>query len=180
MQAIAMSDIATQFERKGHDRYGETHVSQLEHALQCAALAESEGASPALIAASLLHDVGHLLHGLGRDIAKRGIDDRHEYRALPYLKPHFDADVLEPIRLHVDDKRYLCAINEGYWETLSPASKLSLELQGGMFSTEEAKAFGDRPYARAATQLRIWDDKAKIAGLATPDLGHFLAIVRQA
>ncbi|MEO0802253.1 MAG: phosphonate degradation HD-domain oxygenase [Cyanobacteria bacterium J06642_2] len=180
MKTISTDDIAAIFERKGSDRYGETAVSQLEHALQCAALAEFVDASPASIAASLLHDVGHLLHGLGQDAAERGIDDRHEYRALPYLKSQFSPAVTEPIRLHVDAKRYLCAIDENYWSTLSPASKLSLELQGGIFSVEEAREFGDRPYAQDAMQLRIWDDKAKVEGLVTPDLKHFLDVAVRA
>jgi predicted HD phosphohydrolase len=125
----------------------------------------------------LLHDLGHLLHNLGEDVADRGLDDRHEYRAMPLLQTLFKPSVTEPIRLHVDAKRYLCAVDSTYWEALSPASKRSLELQGGIFSPEAAAAFIAQPYAADAVQLRIWDDRAKVANLSTPNLEHFTPIL---
>ena len=110
----------------GRHRYGGEPVSQLEHALQCAYLAQAEGAPDTLITASLLHDLGHLIHDLGDDPAAQGIDDKHEVRALHTLRRVFGDAVLEPIRLHVDAKRYLCAVDERYHDGLSAASKLSL------------------------------------------------------
>lgn len=162
---------------KGHTQYGREAVSQLEHALQCATLAETHHRSPDLITACLLHDLGHLLHDLGEDVADRGLDDRHEYRAMPLLQTLFQPAVTEPIRLHVDAKRYLCAVDSTYWEALSPASKRSLELQGGIFSPEAAASFITQPYAEDAVQLRIWDDRAKVANLSTPDLEYFTPIL---
>ena len=162
---------------KGYKQYGREAVSQLEHALQCATLAENDDRSPSLITACLLHDLGHLLHDLGEDVADRGLDDRHEYRAIPLLQTLFKPAVTEPIRLHVDAKRYLCAVDSTYWETLSPVSQRSLELQGGIFSAEAAAAFIAQPYAKDAAQLRIWDDRAKVANLSTPDLEHFTPIL---
>ena len=161
----------------GHAQYGKEAVTQKQHALQCATLAQSAQSSPTLIAACLLHDFGHLVHNLGEDAAERGIDDRHEVRALPYLKGIFSEAVTEPIQLHVNAKRYLCAIDEDYWNSLSPASKLSLELQGGIFSDAEARVFIEQPYAKDAVQLRIWDDLAKDPSLSTPELGHFLPVL---
>ncbi|MBD0337588.1 MAG: HD domain-containing protein [Cyanobacteria bacterium Co-bin13] len=168
-----LQTLATQ----GHAQYGSEAVSQLQHALQCAALAEAANRSPDLITACLLHDIGHLLHNLGETVAERGVDDRHEYRAMPVLETLFNPAVTEPIRLHVAAKRYLCAVNPIYWEGLSPASKLSLELQGGVYSPEEAAAFIRQPYAKEAVQLRIWDDRAKVPNLKTPDLSHFEPIL---
>lgn len=162
---------------KGNAQYGREAVSQLEHALQCATLAEAHDRAPDLIAACLLHDLGHLLHTLGEDVADRGLDDRHEYRALPLLQPLFKPSVTEPIRLHVDAKRYLCAVDSTYWDTLSPASKRSLELQGGIFSPEAAALFIAQPYAEEAVQLRLWDDRSKVPDLLTPDLEHFTPIL---
>lgn len=162
---------------RGNTQYGREAVSQLEHALQCATLAETADRSPDLITACLLHDLGHLLHDLGEDVADRGLDDRHEYRAMPLLQTLFKPSVTEPIRLHVDAKRYLCAVDSTYWEGLSPASKRSLDLQGGVFSTEAAAFFIAQPYAEDAVQLRIWDDRAKVANLSTPDLEHFTPIL---
>lgn len=162
---------------RGHAQYGCEAVSQLEHALQCATLAEFAGRSPELITACLLHDIGHLIHNLGEDVAERGVDDRHEYRALPYLEPLWSAAVTEPIRLHVEAKRYLCAADPTYWDTLSPASQISLKLQGGVFSAAAAETFICKPYAKDAVQLRLWDDCAKVPHQSTPDLDHFKSIL---
>ena len=159
---------------KGDEQYGIEAVSQLEHALQCATLAEANSATPELITASLLHDFGHLVHNLGEDAAERGIDDRHEYRALGYLQTIFSDAVTEPIRMHVNAKRYLCAVNKDYWDSLSPASKTSLELQGGIFSEAEATEFINQPYAEDAVKLRMWDDWAKVKNLKTPGLEYFV------
>ncbi|AFY46643.1 phosphonate degradation operons associated HDIG domain protein [Nostoc sp. PCC 7524] len=168
-----IEDIIHLFNEKGAELYGAEAVSQLEHALQCAALAEIAGQSQELISACLLHDVGHLIHSLGEDAAAKGIDDRHEFRAIPLLRQLFGAAVTEPIRLHVAAKRYLCSVNHEYWDSLSPASKRSLELQGGRFSPTEAEHFISQPYAQDAVQLRIYDDLAKVINLQTPDLTHF-------
>jgi phosphonate degradation associated HDIG domain protein len=161
----------------GHHQYGQEAVSQLEHALQCATLAEAMGSSPELITACLLHDVGHLVHNLGEDAAVRGIDDRHEYRAMPLLQTLFSPTVTEPIRLHVEAKRYLCAIDASYWASLSLASQRSLDLQGGIFTAQAADEFIRQPHASEAAQLRLWDDQAKVPSLQTPDLKHFAAIM---
>jgi phosphonate degradation associated HDIG domain protein len=158
---------------RGHAQYDSEAVSQLAHALQCATLAEQHGSSPALISACLLHDIGHLLHGLGDDTTLRGIDDRHEYRAIPALRNLFPPAVTEPIRMHVAAKRYLCAVDEAYWQGLSTASKRSLELQGGIFTPEAAAMFIAKPYAQDAVRLRQWDDRAKAPEARTPALDHF-------
>ena len=164
---------------KGHEQYGTEAVSQLEHALQCATLAKTSNAAPELITASLLHDFGHLVHNLGEDAAERGIDDRHEYRALGYLQTIFSDAVTEPIRMHVNAKRYLCAENKDYWDSLSPASKTSLELQGSIFTEAEATEFINQPYAEDAVKLRIWDDLAKVEGLKTPGLEYFVPVIKK-
>ena len=163
---------------RGREQYGAEAVNQLEHALQCATLAEKNNSTPELITACLLHDFGHLVHNLGENTAEQGIDDRHEYRALAYLNKIFSPAVTEPIRMHVNAKRYLCASDRNYWASLSPASKISLELQGGVFSQEEATEFIHQPHAKNAVKLRIWDDLAKINGLTTPNFKHFISIVR--
>lgn len=171
--SLTLEDILTILETQGDRQYGGEAVSQLEHALQCATLAEVAGASPELVVASLLHDLGHLL-------SKTEAGDRndfHEYKALPYLKKLFGLAVSQPVRLHVEAKKYLCAVNPKYWASLSPASKQSLQLQGGVFSLEEAKAFIARPLARQAVRLREWDDLAKVVGLSTPDLNHFVPLL---
>ncbi|MEO7338467.1 MAG: HD domain-containing protein, partial [Caldimonas sp.] len=146
----------------------------LEHALQTAHLAEQSDADDALVTACLLHDLGHLLNEQGETPTLRGIDDTHQYYALPFLRGLLPEAVLEPIRLHVDAKRFLCATNPSYQARLSDDSKRSLELQGGVFDAVDAESFLDRPGARDAVMLRQWDDLAKQVALPTPSLAHFL------
>jgi phosphonate degradation associated HDIG domain protein len=173
-----LTDLLHLFQQKGSQQYGQEAVTQLEHALQCATLAETANATPELITACLFHDLGHLVHDLGENIATQGIDDRHEYRAIPILKSLFNQAVTEPIRLHVAAKRYLCATDNQYWNSLSPASRLSLELQGGIFSADEATLFIRQSYGKDAVKLRIWDDLAKQPHKKTPDLNHFFPMIQ--
>lgn len=157
----------------GARRYGGEQVSQLAHALQCATLAEREGAPSHLIAAALLHDIGHLVGDGDVGLATRGIDARHEDIGADFLGQWFAADVCEAVRLHVDAKRYLCHAEAGYFDTLSPASVRSLEVQGGSMTADEAGAYMARPQAAAATRVRRWDDSGKDRDMATPGLEHF-------
>jgi [1-hydroxy-2-(trimethylamino)ethyl]phosphonate dioxygenase len=168
-----INDIFAIFERRGGGEYGGEQVTQLEHALQCAALAAEEGAEAALISAALLHDIGHLLARPGGSPAGRSVDDRHELRAREWLSRLFGEDVTEPVRLHVNAKRYLTATDPGYFAKLSPASVRSLELQGGPFSQALAAGFIALPGAAAAVRLRRWDEAAKVPGKATAGLEHF-------
>ncbi len=169
----AVDRIVEILETNGAAQYGDEAVSQLQHALQCAHLAERSGAPDSLVAAALLHDFGHLIHKLGEDAAVRGIDDRHEALGRKYLARWFDEDVTAPIGLHVDAKRYLCATEPAYFDTLSPASVQSLELQGGPFSEAEAAAFIAQPHAQDALALRRWDEQAKDPGAVTPGLERY-------
>ncbi|NJO41578.1 MAG: phosphohydrolase [Cyanobacteria bacterium CRU_2_1] len=163
---LTIPEIRQLYKLVGHDRYDGESVSQLDHALQCATLAEAAHQPDEMIVACLLHDMGHLL-------SKIGGSEHHEYRSMSYLRSIFSPAVTEPIRLHVQAKRYLCAIDRAYWDGLSPASKQSLAAQGGIFSETAAATFIAQPYASEAIQLRRWDDQAKIIGLVTPDLEHF-------
>lgn len=177
--ALSLDDIRSLFEQYGALAYSGEPVTQLEHALQSGALAEEAGASDELVAAAFLHDLGHLLNLQGETPTERGIDDLHQYFALPFLRPVLSDAVLEPIRLHVDAKRCLCAIDATYFGQLSADSVRSLELQGGIFSAEQAESFLQKPYAEDALRLRKWDDRAKIQNHPTPDLDHYLALVER-
>ncbi len=164
---------------RAHDRqYGGEPVSQLEHALQCAWLAEQTESSAGLITACLLHDIGHLLDPKARTAEANQRDLQHEELGWRYLHLQFGPEVTQPVLLHVQAKRFLCYVNPAYRGDLSPVSQKTLELQGGPFNSEEASRFMDRPFARDGVQLRLWDDLAKVPGQETPDLDHFARIMR--
>jgi phosphonate degradation associated HDIG domain protein len=178
---LKLEEIARLLEVKGQRQYGREAVSQLDHALQCARLAEEAGETPETIVAALLHDLGHLLapeDAAGAAQARQQRDDLHQYIALPFLRGLFAPAVLEPIRLHVDAKRYLCHAEPGYRDTLSPASKRSLELQGGACTDAQAQRFIAQPFAAEAVRLRRYDDLAKVPGQATPALQHYMGMAR--
>lgn len=165
--------IIALFAKSGQAAYYGEDVTQTEHALQAAYLAEQANSRDALVVAALLHDIGHLVDDSPEDIAQQGVDARHEDHGAVWLQQYFGQNVTEPIRMHVDAKRYLCATEPGYYEALSEASKLSLQLQGGVFAAEEVAAFEQNPHFRDAVTLRHWDDAAKIPDLPVPDLEHY-------
>ncbi|CAI8291572.1 MAG: Uncharacterised protein [Gammaproteobacteria bacterium] len=147
------------FAKHGEKKYGEI-VTQRQHALQCAILASQEGSPSALIAAALLHDIGHMLdHSIG---SKNPWEDlAHEVTGAEFLSQWFPKEVTEPVRLHVIAKRFLTGNDPTYYDTLSRASKHSLDLQGGPMSIEAQRQFLNVPFAKEAIQLRLWDDQAK-------------------
>jgi [1-hydroxy-2-(trimethylamino)ethyl]phosphonate dioxygenase len=172
-----IDEIFRVFREQGAGEYLGEPVSMTEHMLQSAYAAEREGAPPRLVAAALLHDYGHFIHDLPADSAQDGVDTQHEEVAHAFLSRHFGSEIAEPIRLHVAAKRYLCATDPSYTSQLSQASILSLELQGGPYSANEVAAFDESPYAADAVRLRRWDDVGKLAGLETPDLEHYRAVL---
>jgi len=165
------------FSGRATRRYGLAQINQLQHALQCATAAEGAGEAPSLIAAALLHDVGHMIHALGEDPASHGVDDRHEEQGAQWLAERFPESVSEPVRLHVPAKRYLCAAEPGYYATLSSDSVQSLKLQGGPMSAEEMAAFERVPWAMEATRLRRFDEAAKDPHARTESFEYFLKYV---
>jgi [1-hydroxy-2-(trimethylamino)ethyl]phosphonate dioxygenase len=165
-----IDDIISLFNRRGGSQYGHEAVTQLEHALQSAQLATADGATPILIAASLLHDIGHLLHELPDDAPDQGIDDHHENSAFHYLKKHFQTGVAEITGLHVAAKRYLVTVEPSYRKTLSEPSIVSLGLQGGPMSERERRAFEANPFHAEAVQLRRYDDAAKVPDRIVPPI----------
>ena len=176
---LSLDDIERLFLNRGHEQYSGEPVTQVQHALQTAALAEAEGADDELVTAALLHDLGHLLQDLGNTPSLHGVDDLHQFIAVPFLRGLFGDRVLGAVQGHVDAKRYLCASRPGYQQALSQDSQRSLALQGGLFSAVQAAEFIARPGAAEAVRLRLWDDQAKLADGATPPLAHFIARARR-
>lgn len=141
-------------------------VTELDHGLQAAELARSAGVADSLIAASLLHDIGHLIL---RDLTPIGeelkIDHRHDQVGADALQRLFGSAVADPVRLHVAAKRYLCTMERDYALELSPSSVRSLAVQGGLMSGAEVSEFERYDAHRDAVQLRRWDEEAKVGGL---------------
>jgi len=173
MEKNIVDQLIHLLKEKGSDmQYGGENVSQLEHALQCAELAEENKLPNPTIAAALLHDIGHLLYE-DEDPIHEGKDGHHENLGADYLSKYFGEQVINPIRAHVDSKRYLAAIEDKYYDSLSKASQISLAAQGGSFTKEEAGEFIKKPFMKEAVEMRRFDDMAKITNKKTPDLNHF-------
>ena len=175
--ADALLDHLTElFASRGGTLEVEGRLSNAGHMLQTAASAESTGAEPCLIAAALLHDIGHWLPG--EPIDAQDVDNRHELVGAAYLQGYFDADVTQPIALHVAAKRYLCTRESEYFANLSPGSVASLALQGGLMSDGEVAAFEADPAHGHAVALRRCDEYGKIPGLQVPGFEHYRPLLR--
>jgi gamma-butyrobetaine dioxygenase len=153
--------LANLFAYEGSRDYFGEPVTQAAHMLQTAAHATAAGAAGALVAAALLHDVGHFLGPVSGDDLMAGRDNRHSEVGALWLAEWFPAAVTEPVRLHVAAKRYLCAVEPAYFDRLSDASRFTLSVQGGPMSEPEAAAFAAHPHAADAVALRRWDEAAK-------------------
>lgn len=168
--------IFERFRACGGRHYGE-NVTELEHALQSATFANRAGEPDFLVAAALLHDYGHLLHDLGETIAEEGIDGQHEALGAQQLAAWFPEKLVAPIRMHVDSKRYLCWKDPAYLRGLSQASIISLGVQGGPMTDDEAKTFELSPHFLNALRLRGYDDQGKVVGMQTPTLESFRGLL---
>jgi gamma-butyrobetaine dioxygenase len=169
--------LAALFATEGTSEYLGEPVTQAAHMLQAATLAEQAGAGKELIAAALLHDVGHFTGAISGAELMRGTDNKHSDTGAAWLAQWFGPEVTEPVRLHVAAKRYLCAVEPGYADQLSEASVYTLSVQGGPMSEEEAREFAASPHAEAACELRRWDDQAKDPAARTPPFEHFAPLL---
>lgn len=176
---LSISNVCDLFETWGNDSYSET-VSQVAHAAQCASLARAAGADDHVIVAALLHDIGHLLvlEQTGGS-AQLDSDDEHEATGARCVAQLFGLRVAGPIALHVAAKRYLCAVESGYFDILSPASVASLRMQGGPMSSDETARFERMPHFAAAVALRRWDDEAKVRDLEVTPFSSYVPMMER-
>lgn len=172
-----VDDLLRFMREEGATRYDDA-VSQLDHALQAAHLADRSNAPSSEVAAALLHDVGHLLleeHDAQGDFLD--VDLEHEIVGAEWLAQIFPLAVTDPIREHVNAKRFLCTVDERYRSRLSRASQRSLELQGGLMSQGELQNARELPHFESAIALRRRDDGAKVQNREVPDLEHYRALL---
>ncbi len=173
-----IAKIKSVFKQRGTEQYGTECVTQLQHALQSAQLAEETGASASLITAALMHDIGHIFESPDLpNSCEDNLDDKHEFVANAWIKKHFGPEVADPIRLHVVAKRYLCTKDPTYEKTLSPTSLKSFRDQGGKMDAEEISQFETEPFFREALKLRQWDDLAKVKDKQTPPIDYFIPVL---
>lgn len=165
------------FITRGDGFYLGEPVTIAEHMLQCAALAQAQSASDALIASALLHDIGHF--GTEEHDGNSVVDWKHEESGAAILEGHFPPAVVASVRLHVSAKRYLCATDKSYFDKLSRASKHSLSLQGGPMSASETAMFENLEYHREAIRVRRWDDWGKEQGRRTPSFRDFRPLLQR-
>lgn len=167
------------FAQRGAEAYLGEPLTVAQHMLQCAALAQADGAPDVLVAAALLHDIGHLTGPLGEYEAGDTFDRRHEAAGAALLAEGFPPAVCEAVRLHVAAKRYLCAADPAYVARLTPASQHSLALQGGPMDAAEVAAFEWTAHHRDAVRVRLWDDAGKDAARPTPAFAHYRPMLQQ-
>ena len=179
MHAI-FDTLADIYDGRAQRPYGLGTLNQRAHAVQAGALALAAGLPAPLVTAALLHDIGHMVHELGEHPAAHGVDDRHESLGADWLARHFGSAVVEPVRLHVAAKRWLCAVDPAYSGRLSRDSVESLALQGGPMSQAEARDFEARPFWQDAVTLRRIDERAKDPAGPAPAFVDFRDVVMAA
>src|SRR5262245_19010747 len=179
MTADPVQLIADLFAGDGARDYLGEPVTQASHMLQAAALAQACAAPPPLVAAALLHDVGHFTSAITGQDLMRGTDNHHSAAGADWLARWFGDEVTGPVRLHVAAKRYLCAVEPGYLAALSPASVYTLGLQGGpMEGAERAGVVAHRQPVEAFLR-RPWDTAAKAPAACPPAFGYYQPTLRR-
>jgi predicted HD phosphohydrolase len=171
--------LADIFERRGGEEYLGEPVTMAEHMLQGAHFAEQRGEREEIVVAALLHDIGHFTSEFGTFTIDDTEDRFHEDAGAQLLERFFPALVVDCVRHHVLAKRYLCAVNPDYLGRLSDASVHSLKLQGGPLSEGEVAEFEKTPNLQDIVSVRLLDDEGKVAGLKTPDFGHYAPMVQR-
>ena len=175
MSKLIVDKIINNYQTKKNFYIGEK-VTISEHMIQTAMLAEKNHSSKSLICACLLHDYGHFVIEDPDLLVSKSIDGKHENVGFDFLKDYFKPEVTEPIKLHVQAKRYLCK-NKSYWNTLSEASKVSLKLQGGIMSDNEAKKFVSLKFHEDAILLRKYDDEGKIPNIKMKKIEEYRNLI---
>ncbi|MGJ3261470.1 MAG: HD domain-containing protein [Rhodospirillales bacterium] len=181
MTEVTVDSIFEALETAGTVQYGTEPITELEHALQIADIADEMSGDEELVLAALLHDIGRV--AVRQDeisdtlvpdhMGKTGGGKGHDEAGADLLKDYFSDRILSGIRMHVAAKRYLCTVEPKYRDRISGGSETTLRMQGGLMSDAELEEFRATPYSEDAVQIRRWDDMAKTPGKETRPLEHW-------
>ena len=152
-------------------------VTIAEHMIQSAMMAEKSKSMDYLVCSCLLHDYGHFILDDPDELVRKNQDGKHEDIGYEYLKKFFKRKIVEPIKHHVMAKRYL-ARDKKYYNKLSNASVVSLELQGGLLNGKEAKSFEKEEFFKEAIKLRKFDEAAKKVGIKIKDIIQYKDLLK--
>lgn len=179
MKQPIVETIEKLFTDKASDKYLGEDCTMASHMLQGAQLAEAQGEDDELIAAALLHDIGHFANAFTERAFEQEVDARHEDLGASILDGYMPERTVSAVRHHVAAKRYLCATDPAYYDKLSEASKTTLRLQGGPMTAEEVAAFEQIPHYRDAVKVRLWDDEGKSPDAQTPPFSHYKPLLQR-
>lgn len=172
-------EVKELFESASAEEYLGEDITLVEHMIQCAELARADNAQDWLIVAALLHDIGHVLVPDAAFAQDSGIDMHHDDVGAEWISKRFPNNIVQAVRLHVDAKKYLVATDADYYNQLSQASKITLDIQGGMFTESEATDFIQQQYAYEAVLLRRWDDAGKKRGAARTTIEDYADLINE-
>lgn len=171
----AYEHLGELFDAEGSQDYLGEAVTMAQHMLQTGQAARTAGASRELVVAAVVHDVGHFSGAVSGTELMAGTDNHHDESAAAWLSQWFGPEITEPVRMHVDAKRYLCATEPEYYEQLSEASKYTMSVQGGVMDADEVREFAKSPYLESAVALRRFDDLGKDPEVGDLGLADFRA-----
>jgi gamma-butyrobetaine dioxygenase len=175
----AYLEIKELFESAKSEEYLGEDITLVEHMIQCAENAQADNAQNWLIVAALLHDIGHLLVPDPAHAQDSGVDMHHDDVGAEWISKRFPNNIVQTVRLHVDAKKYLVATDQDYYNHLSEASQITLDIQGGVFSESEATDFIQQQYAYEAVLLRKWDDAGKTRGAVATDISFYEDLINE-
>lgn len=175
MKEFIITKIISLYEKNGASNYIGENLSQTEHMIQSAMLAEDAKESPQVIIAAFLHDIGHLIELQNNSVQMEllGVQNHEEIGREYLLKMGISKKIANLVGNHVKSKRYLTQTDPSYFSTLSEASKKTFIFQGGAMNETEMKEFELDELFAESIRLRKYDDQAKIPDLKIKSLDYY-------
>ena len=165
MNAI-VKEIFDLYEKYGACDYIGEPVTQTEHMIQTAMVAEEEGNGDEVVLAAFFHDIGHLLgfRDKSEQMDYLGTMDHDKIGGEYLRKKGFPEKVCKLVENHVQAKRWLVSRTPEYFDNLSDASQKTFVYQGGIMSLKEMIEFEKDPLHKTYLDFRRWEDLGKVVG----------------